>query len=280
MTDAPCPIPSLELHVAHACNLACESCSHYSNHNHKGVLDLDTARAWMSLWHRRLSPHSFCLLGGEPTLNPRLGEFVRLTRELWPQALLRLSTNGLLLHRHPHLPPILVECGVRLDLTIHHDGPRYTRRVAPVLDLVESWEQQHGVHVSYKRVHRNWTQRYIGSGATMEPFTDNAPRKSWEICPARHAHQLFDGKIWKCAPLAYLPMQAARYSLSASWRPYLQYRPLAPTSSDEEVRAFFAREDEPYCAMCSARRRPLELASPLRGRAGATLVRDSAGDRE
>lgn len=260
---SPCQIPSLELHVAHGCNLACESCSHYSNHNHKGMLAIEVAERWMSLWHERLAPHSVCLLGGEPTLNPDLHQFVLLCRRYWPDALLRLSTNGLLLHRHPHLPAVLVECGVRLDLTIHHDGPAYTERVRPVLVLVRGWETKYGVHVSYKRVHRNWTQRYLGHGESMMPFADGRPRQSWEICPAKRAHQLLSGKIWKCAPLAYLPMQAARYPLSSAWRPYLHYQPLAPSCTDDELRAFFAREEESYCGMCSAVRRPLALTSPL-----------------
>ena len=266
MTLVPWPIPSLELHVAHGCNLACESCSHYSNHDHKGLLDAPTAERWMARWHERLAPHSFCLLGGEPTLNPALGDIVSLTREYFPGALLRLSSNGLLLHRHPELPAILVRCEVRLDLTIHHDGPAYGQRVEPVLALVRGWQANHGVHVQYKRVYRNWTRRYFGHGATMEPYRDGAPRKSWEICPARHAHQLVDGEIWKCAPLAYLPMQKRKYPLSSSWDPYLRYRPLSPACTDDELRAFFAREDEPYCGMCPATRQPLALASPLRGR--------------
>ncbi len=45
----------LELHVTHACNLSCESCSHYSNQGHKGMLDLAAAAAWMTQWSQRLA---------------------------------------------------------------------------------------------------------------------------------------------------------------------------------------------------------------------------------
>jgi len=54
----------LELHVAHGCNLSCESCSHYSNHAHSGIVSLEDADHWMALWSNRVSVKRFALLGG------------------------------------------------------------------------------------------------------------------------------------------------------------------------------------------------------------------------
>ena len=88
-------------------------------------------------------------------------------------------------------------------------------------------------------------------------------------CPARTCPQLFEGAIWKCAPLAYLPMQDRKYGLSEKWAPYLGYRPLAPDCSDAELAAFFAREDEPACGMCPARPERFAPAFPLPRRAAA-----------
>lgn len=257
-------IRNLEIHVAHSCNLSCESCSHYSNQGHKGVLPLDEAERWMTLWSRRLAPHTFSLLGGEPTIHPRLADFVVLARRHWPGAALRLVTNGFFLHRHPNLPLVLRDDpNARIYLSIHHDAPAYRERIQPIRDLLTHWHEQYGIAVSADESFRNWTRRYHGFGAAMEPFADGQPRSSWEICPAKYCPQLFEGKIWKCAPLAYLRLQDAKYRLSERWKPYLQYQPLAPGCPDEELRAFFAREDESYCGMCSAKRRWFELPIPL-----------------
>src|SRR5579885_321548 len=38
---APLDVRHLEIHVTHACNLKCESCSHYSDQGHKGVVSLE-----------------------------------------------------------------------------------------------------------------------------------------------------------------------------------------------------------------------------------------------
>jgi radical SAM family protein len=264
---APRRIERLELHVTHACNLVCESCSHYSNHNHHGHVAPDDADRWMSSWTHRLAPDEFHLLGGEPTIHPELPEFVRLVRRHWPDAFIRIRTNGFFLHRHPSLPAVLAAYGpAAISVALHHDSPEYREHMRPTLDLIARWQRDFGTPVSVDPAFANWTQRYQGFGATMLPFEDNAPRASWDICPARICKQLYEGKIWKCAPLAYLKMQRAKYPLSPKWDFYLGYQPLEPDCSDHELDLFVAKEDEPYCSMCSATRRPLSLPIPIRSR--------------
>jgi hypothetical protein len=82
--------------------------------------------------------------------------------------------------------------------------------------------------------------------------------------------QLFEDGLWKCAPLAYLPLQARRFRLSAKWDPYLKYRPLRPGCSDAEIAEFFARKAEPFCAMCPSRPERFRKRDPM-------LPGDSAG---
>jgi organic radical activating enzyme len=266
-------IERLELHVTHVCNLACESCSHYSNHNHHGQLTLEEADRWMSSWSGRLAPDQFDLLGGEPTIHPELPGFVSLARRHWPDAFVRIRTNGFFLHRHPGLAELLAADGrASISLAVHHDSPEYRQHLRPIFDLINRWQNDFAIRVDVDQSYANWTQRYQGFGADMQPFEDNTPRDSWSICAARTCKQLFEGKIYKCAPLAYLKMQKAKYGLSAKWDFYLGYEPLEPFCTDRELDLFLAKDDEPYCAMCSARRRPLALAMPIRGheRASAT----------
>lgn len=261
-------IGNLELHVAHSCNLTCESCSHYSNHNHKGLLSLDDARAWIAPWAERVRPSMLSLLGGEPAIHPDLPAFLPLVRDYWPRTLIRIASNGFLLHRHPDLPARMMAAGKAvLEVSVHHDSPAYRERFAPVLELVAQWKCDHGIAVRFIDSHGRWTGRYNGFGAAMAPFTDGAPRESWANCPAK-CRQLFEGGIWKCAPLAYLGMQDAKYGLSDAWSPYLAYRPLAPDSSDAELRAFLKMEDEPACAMCAAKPARFDLPLPFRGSNG------------
>ena len=124
----PRPLNRLELHVTHACNLTCDSCCHYSNHGHRGNLDPALADRWMAAWRDRVAVAEFNLLGGEPTIHPRLPEFVTLVRRHWPAAYIRIITNGFFLHRHPDLPATLAAAGnAEIALSVHHDEPGYLR---------------------------------------------------------------------------------------------------------------------------------------------------------
>lgn len=141
-------IGNLEIHIVHGCNLACESCSHYSNQGHTGILSLDEADRWMNLWNRRIHPRRFSLLGGEPTLHPQLPEFLPLARRNWPSATLRVVTNGFFLHRHPTLPIVLRnDPDAYLALSIHHNAPEYRQRLRPIQELLASWVKQYRIRV-------------------------------------------------------------------------------------------------------------------------------------
>jgi hypothetical protein len=73
-------------------------------------------------------------------------------------------------------------------------------------------------------------------------------------------------------------MQKAKYDLSPKWDYYLGYVPLDPACSDRELDQFIAKEDEPYCGMCSATRRPLSLSIPIRRRQNPRAVSSPESD--
>jgi hypothetical protein len=106
----------------------------------------------------------------------------------------------------------------------------------------------------------------------MKPFEDDNPRESWHSCPGRACKQLSDGRLWKCAPIAYLPMQNAKYHLSEEWWPYLEYQPLSPDCSDQQLAEFLAREEEDCCSMCPASPEVIPLPMPLRGSSSGSEI--------
>jgi hypothetical protein len=60
-------------------------------------------------------------------------------------------------------------------------------------------------------------------------------------------------------------LQHTTYPLSEKWQPYLDYQPLAPGCSDDELAEFLGREEESYCGMCPANPEKFKLPVPLRG---------------
>lgn len=254
----------LELHAANACNLTCESCSHFSNSGHKGYLKLEDAEAWMASWSARVAPSVFRILGGEPTLNPRLPELIELAARHFPSSRIGLTTNGFFLHRHARLAEVLSRHKVLLRLTVHHQSAEYQNTVREVLSLLQAWRRKTPFQMEIEKAFGRWTRRYHGFGARVEPFEDRNPRASWEICPSRLCVQLFRGRLWKCSPIAYLKLQKEAFpEISPKWDEYLGYQGIAPDCSDGELRAFLQREDESICGMCAARPVSFDKPSPL-----------------
>jgi len=89
----------IEYQVADECNLKCCGCMHFSNlvktANHPDISDFITSLKHLS--ERFQSIKMIRLMGGEPLLNSKLDLFVRVAREFFPLAEIRIVTNGLLI---------------------------------------------------------------------------------------------------------------------------------------------------------------------------------------
>jgi organic radical activating enzyme len=262
------------MHAAHACNLTCASCAHFSDSGHKGFVRPDEADAWMRSWRERIAPRCFGILGGEPTLNPHLPELIELAAGNWRRSTIALTSNGFFLHRHPELPKLLHRHKVILRLTVHDRSDEYAARLQEIMSLIAAWRKRWSFRFSIEEAYERWTRRYHGFAAAVLPYEDGDPRRSWEACPCKNCMQLFRGRLWKCSPIAYLRLQKEAYpEISAKWDPYLAYAGLAADCSDGELAAFVRREDEPICGMCAVKPERFNKPSPLIPR--SALRRDS-----
>lgn len=256
--------PLLELHAANACNLTCESCSHFSNSGHTGTISVEEAVEWMRRWNTRLAPRLFRLLGGEPTLNPKLPELIEAAAACWPHSRIGLTTNGFFLDRHPRLGEVLHRHNVSVRLSVHDRSREYLEQLRPGVNLINRWQETHPFELAVEDADQHWTRRHHGYGSGVLPFADHDPRSSWEHCPARQCVQLFRGRLWKCSPITYLKLQKERFpQLSPEWDPYVAYQGLGPEASEEEIVAFLSRQEESICNMCSAVPQHFQKPSPL-----------------
>jgi hypothetical protein len=198
----------------------------------------------------------FSFLGGEPLLNDELPEYLRLARQRWPKTEIRLVTNGLLMGRWgPVLWASLGETDTLLTVSIHSRDPDYLARLAAAMKLIRANAEQYQVRWEKRDSVHGWYRLYLGAGREMMPFEDGSPRASWAACQSRHCVTLQDNALWKCPPAAHLPRAAAKLGLGQKpiWNVPLSYQPLPIDASDEEIRRFFARREEPICGMCPAK---------------------------
>ena len=258
---------SLELHLAHACNLVCDNCSHFSNYRVGGLVPYADIEAWYQLWAPRIRPELFSLLGGEPLLHPKLLPIIRLTRDYWPDSELQLVSNGWLLDRHPDLPQVLADCNVRFEVSIHHDGPTYTAKSEELTRTLEEWATKYDIRVRVRPSHTTWRRLFRRGGRDILPYDDGEPETSWKNCASRWCMQLHEGRIWKCPPVAYIKQLDAKFGIDKrAWQSALTYVPLEASATDDEVAEFMKRETEgTLCGLCPANPELIRIHSPLPG---------------
>ncbi len=258
-------VPHLEWHVTHSCNFRCEGCGHYTNDGYKQNITLETLREWYLLWNRRIRPRELSLLGGEPFLNKEIVDIIYMTKEIWDiqdNQEYELVSNGLLFDRVSGVSKALIDTNCILTITKHSEDENYLRLFDKAIDKINSSGVSYRVHDGVS----TWMKVYDGCGSSIEPIGSNSYQDSWDNCPTGQENfQLLDGKIYKCAALAYLPLQKQKYGeeLSKKWDPYLKYIPLTSTDSDLEVLEFFTRTAESVCSLCPKDTHLFKKTNPL-----------------
>jgi GR25 family glycosyltransferase involved in LPS biosynthesis len=249
----------VEIHASHACNFTCESCSHFSNQGHKGFLSVEEADRQMGFWSNRLNPQWFAVIGGEPLLNPNIEKILEVARKHW-KGDVEIITNGFLLPNFPNLGSLLERLDIRLVISKHSDTPDFNAKWNEIMQYLARRNMKHNVKDSVS----DWTRRYKGWGPNVLPYEDNRPKDSWNICPAKFCLQILEGKLYKCPLIAYLKLQKKRWpEISTKWDRYLEYKPLEPTATDQELYDFVNAKHEYICEMCPAEIQPFQKPSPL-----------------
>ena len=240
-------IPILEIHASHNCNLKCESCSHYSNNGSGENLKPEILDNQLTKWSEKISPIVLKILGGEPFLNNKLEDVLKVCRRNFPNIKIELSTNGLLLTKVKFNFDCLNKLNVSLLISIHCQEESYSNKMQEVFDFLNQ------LNVPFKKIesYKRWRRLHFVEDNTVIPFQDNLPRQSWNICLSKNYRQLLDGSIYKCPQVAYI--NKIKIKIDEKFDIMKQYKPIAPESSLEEIRDFLNKEDEDICSMCPAK---------------------------
>ncbi len=97
--DGRVAVEAFELHVVEHCNLRCAHCCNMSPFLDAHVLPVEEIAQQCRTMASALAVDVFKIMGGEPLLHPRIAEVIVAIRESRISDVVRLFTNGLLLHR-------------------------------------------------------------------------------------------------------------------------------------------------------------------------------------
>jgi len=115
-------LPYVEFYITNVCNYSCSNCNRFNNFNFKGHQKWDEFKEVYANWAKIIDFQNIGILGGEPFLNPDFLKWVIGIYNLWPNAVITVTTNGSQLHKSPEFFNLLKEAKGRIRLEINpHD---------------------------------------------------------------------------------------------------------------------------------------------------------------
>ncbi|MCX5779773.1 MAG: radical SAM protein, partial [Firmicutes bacterium] len=179
----------LEFHVCDHCNLNCKACSHYANiEQEKTFAELnsyerDLHRLKELFWGIGI----IRLMGGEPLLNRDLDKFVEVSRAVFPDADIRVVSNGLLIPAiNRDLAAAMQRNHSGFDITLYEPTANILGKITKVLA-----EYQIENDISAKKKTKFYRKM------TLQPSND--ADISYRHCSSKKCHFLRNGQLAVCA---------------------------------------------------------------------------------
>jgi uncharacterized radical SAM superfamily Fe-S cluster-containing enzyme len=191
--DGKIRVESLELHIVEHCNLRCHMCDAMSPYNPEKFLKLDELEKTVAFLAGHMRSDIFKLMGGEPLLHPQLPEIIDIVRKSGVTDTIRLTTNGLLLHK---MPDAFWQGLDRLTVSNYSSSPMKDWQI----ELTHEKARQHNVILNLKFIDQ------FNGVMIKTPITDE-PRvqRIYDNCWVRHRSLVVrNGIFFKCTRAAYM----------------------------------------------------------------------------
>lgn len=237
-------IRKLEIYIANGCNLKCRFCSHLNPYR-KGLIPADTLITSFECWSRKIAPRTIGLLGGEPLLHPELFRIIRSVHACWPNSEIVLTTNGLLLHRHPDaMIEALREANIHVILSLHTRNPEKNRLFEEAIARL----RQGGVRTKVLPSADRWKRyHWLDDAGRPQPYRSD-PEKAWTRCGPNTSFNLTDNHLYRCSLLANTVQAYREGVLGPAWRVVETYEPLAKDATASQIVEHLHLRSQPLVA--------------------------------
>jgi hypothetical protein len=244
----------IEVNLADHCNLNCQMCDHFAPLAKPTFLDIESFRKDMTRLAELTDNHIdiMKLQGGEPLLNDNCIEFIKITRELFPEAVIFFFTDGLLLKKWENHPSgnfwqACHDYNVRIEFTVYPIGIK----VEDILALAKKYDV---VLDAFTEVgHR----RLEGVKKSVKhPFDLNGEVEKWQFISCYQFNEsitLRDGKLYTCPMIPYIDHfnEYFNQNLTVSENDYID---IYKVDSYEELAEFVTHRTD-FCRYCKVRER-------------------------
>jgi len=250
-----------EFYVTNVCNLDCPQCNRFNNRKFKGhyKFNLGTYQRWAECIHLE----SCNILGGEPTLNSDLPDWIRGIHQCWPNAVGKVVSNGTRLTKLSGLADALANTGWTLDICVHNPlmrsyvlgeinqafGHCRIKQIIQHNNLVVNgiaFETAQGITINIKSG-ENFHNNIFQDGQYQ--LHDSDPTEAHRVCTMKRCHHFIDGKLYKCGVVYLLPEYFNQVGQPVP-ELYDQYQPLEPGAITQDDLDLFSSSAIPQCKFC------------------------------
>lgn len=176
----------IEVHVVDHCNLKCSHCAHFCHIIDEEIfINIDDFENDLKELSKKVNIFQIRIMGGEPLLHPELNLFMQIARKYFPNSMISVVTNGILLFQMKEdFWNSLKENRVRIDLTKY---PVMGNKFSELLDLIDDHNMQPGNIKLAKKFYES-----------LNPEGNSDITKSYKICGSKYAVNLWKHKLYPC----------------------------------------------------------------------------------
>jgi len=293
----------VDFYITNVCNYTCNNCNRFNNHKFTGWQRWSDYEETYRRWAELIELQAIVVMGGEPTLNPTVNEWVVGLNQIF-DCDVQVLTNATRLNETPGLyETMLVESPNRkarnhIGISLHNMAD-YEMLRENILDFLDDGVVEFGSHLGkaapptvpnynafYSAVDKNgvmvnmWVSNNFSTAAVQlneaGKFTvhNSDPVKSHSQCGfvEYKSYHFIRGNIYKCGPAALLPEFDEQHQLDISEEDRKIINSYVPLTVDNfhqyrEEWVESLKNPIPQCKFCAENPRAAIITPTRKGRA-------------
>jgi hypothetical protein len=293
----------VEFYITNVCNYTCDNCNRFNNHKFSGWQRWSDYEETYRRWSELIELQAIVVMGGEPTLNPTVNEWVVGLNQIF-DCDVQVLTNATRLNQTPGLyESMLVRSPKRkaqnhIGISLHNMADFEMLR-NNVLEFLDEGVIEFGTHLGisapanvsdyrafYTAVDRNgvmvnmWVSNNFSTAAVQlnqqgrYTVHNSDPVKSHSQCGfvEYKSYHFIRGNIYKCGPAALLPEFDEQHNLDISEEDRKiihSYQPLTVENFDQYRNEWeeSLKNPIPQCKFCSENPRAAIITPTRKGSA-------------
>lgn len=282
----------IEFYITNVCNLTCEHCNRFNNYDFKGWQSWADYEPAYQTWANLIDLGAITIMGGEPTLNPTLTDWIYGLNRVFGIEV-QVLTNGTRINKVRGLYEALrnpVSSGGSNSIAVSlHRANDIDQLRSDIADFLHGdiWENTHnpqqwncdwqfsdrnGVLINVYLQNRFETSsiRLLPNGA--KTLHSSNPERAHRACThvKFKSYHFIRGQLYKCGPVALMPEfdQQHRFDISDQDRTLLNsYRPLTVDNFADYHAEFLRDLDKPLpqCKFCPENKQWINIAPTRKG---------------